>query len=280
MASPPGPDWRAQLAQILGAAGGLRGNRGFTERWAQLEAQQRQQQAQQAEQARQQEQLRLQQEGAQRATDQQRVQSLNALRQLLDVNQVEDQDEYTQREAFASQLAPSLGVDPGFITSLRPNPTRWEVKEAKTMLAEIQKQHKAEQLDMLRKDDATGSAPVFTLPKSGKQLTYAQLEQIAQAPVPRDRTTGRTVVLPAPATDKRGFATKDVTINGRRMLAGFDPDKNQYFAPGDVNTPLTGDIQEYQKPAPETATGLPPRIQQAVNAQSRGWDSLPIVKNV
>jgi hypothetical protein len=204
MSSPTGPDWKTLLPQLLGGVGGLTGNRGFSQRWQQLEQQQRQQQMQDAEEQRrqqdqqmQQQQLQMQQDAAKRAQEQQRIAGVNSIRQLLDVNQVADMDEYAQREAFASQLAPTLGVDPGFIQSLRPNPTRFEVNEAKKLLGEIDKTYAPAQLAMLEADDQTGAAPVFTL-KSGKQMTLGQLRQLAGTQ-PIDPKTGAGVSMRVPA---------------------------------------------------------------------------------
>ena len=84
--------------------------------------------------------------------------------------------------------------------------------------------------------------------------------QIGGEEVPFDevlRRAGMTADPNAPpvaAPDKRGFAPKDVTVNGKRILANFDPDKGLYYAPGS-ETPLAGDIQEYTKPAAPTEIG-------------------------
>lgn len=80
-------------------------------------------------------------------------------------------------------------------------------------------------------------------------------------------------------TDKRGFATKDVTVNGKRMLAGFDPDKNQYFAPGDMTTPLTGDIQEYTPPPTPSRADPTQRQDTRVDRIVAAFNAHPIVKN-
>jgi hypothetical protein len=197
MATPPKPDLAQMLPMILGQVGGLSGNRGFAKRWAELEQQKQQQQQQASEEERRRAQLQMQQDANQRAQEQQRIAGVNSIRQLLDVNQVADMDEYTQREAFASKLAPTLGVDPGFIQSLRPNPTRFEVNEAKKLLGEIDKTYAPAQLAMLETDDQTGSAPVFTL-KSGKQMTLGQLRQLAGTQ-PIDPKTGAGVSMRVPA---------------------------------------------------------------------------------
>lgn len=89
---------------------------------------------------------------------------------------------------------------------------------------------------------------------------------------------GKPILPTATNTDKRGFATKDITLNGKRMLAGYDPDTNAYYAPGDTKTPLTGNIQEYQKPT-TAGDGLTSRQQAQASAQSRTFESLPVVKN-
>lgn len=106
----------------------------------------------------------------------------------------------------------------------------------------------------------------------GQPLKPSQLREMFMAPA--ITMTGEPakpyVKPPTPLnTDKRGFITKDVTVNGQRTLAGFDPDTNQYYAPGNTKTPLTGDIQEYNKPQSQVSgmdTGGPESIADAIIA--------------
>jgi hypothetical protein len=188
----PGQDWRTVLPQILGAASGLRGNRGFAERWAELEAGERQRQAQAQQAATQAEQLGFQRDantraGAAetrataadtRAGQDQALQSAEAIRALLGDETIDDPEEYARREAFATSLAPRIGADVGYVQSLRPAPARFEVAAAKKKLAEITRTYRPDQLAMLESDDATGVAPTFQM-RSGPPLTLAQLRLLA-----------------------------------------------------------------------------------------------------
>jgi hypothetical protein len=96
----------------------------------------------------------------------------------------------------------------------------------------------------------------------GQPVKPSQIQAVAGAPT--------ITAPPKAAPDKRGFATKDITVNGKRMLAGFDPDTNQYYAPGDTKTPLTGNIQEYNKPQPQVPGMETSSPEDIANAIMRG----------
>lgn len=83
----------------------------------------------------------------------------------------------------------------------------------------------------------------FTHRVGNQTLTFDQLMQ--QAGMEKDPSYAAPAAKP---TDKRGFTPRDITLNGKRMLANFDPDTGQYYAVGDTQTPLKGDIQQYQRP--------------------------------
>jgi hypothetical protein len=76
----------------------------------------------------------------------------------------------------------------------------------------------------------------------GREVSFNEL--LAMAGMTVDPTAP-----PMPSSDKRGFAPKDITLNGKRMTANFDPDTGNYYAIGETKTPLAGEILEYQKPS-------------------------------
>jgi hypothetical protein len=105
----------------------------------------------------------------------------------------------------------------------------------------------------------------------GENLTLEEVLRRAELPgVPKPTVT---------STDKRGFTTRDVTVNGKRMLAGYDPDSNTYYAPGDTTTPLTGDIQEYNPPqAPPSQASADARTNSRIDRIVNSFNAHPIVK--
>src|SRR5688500_20039522 len=139
---PPGQDWRQWLPQALGAVGSLRGgSNAFTTRWRQLEQLEQQRQQQAAQEERQKALLTIQQNQDARAgrdqtlqEQQQRLSAVNSLRTLLEDPSIEDPALFDQRMSFASALAPQLGVEAGFLNTLRPAPTVFEQREAKRTL--------------------------------------------------------------------------------------------------------------------------------------------------
>jgi hypothetical protein len=67
----------------------------------------------------------------------------------------------------------------------------------------------------------------------GQPVKPSQIQAVAGAPT-----------ITAPPADRRGFTPREITVNGKRMLANFDPDTGQYYAVGSKE-PLSGDIQHY-----------------------------------
>lgn len=178
-------------------------------------------------------------------------------------------DNPSQIDAYINMVTPTakgFGVDSGALNALRPAPTTLQKKAAEKKLTALKSQYGEKWMQMggqFVHDLSNGEKAV----PFAKVLEYAGMTPDASAPP-----------LPGPNTDKRGFATKDVTVNGKRILAAFDPDTNQYYAPGDTKTPLAGDIQEYTKPT-TSADGLTPRQTQQVSAQARTYDTNQVVKN-
>lgn len=175
-----------KLAPIVAALGGLRGGgNAFMERWRELEQQKAQRQQQDEQAAIRDEQFGFQrdanaraQAGDVRAGQDQALQVANSVRGLLEDPTIDDPAIFDQRMQFASQLAPRLGVDPGFLQSLRPAPTVFQQRQARKKLKEIQSSYSASQLAMLESDDDTGAAPVFEV--GGEQLTLGQLRARAE----------------------------------------------------------------------------------------------------
>lgn len=88
---------------------------------------------------------------------------------------------------------------------------------------------------------------------------------------------GKPVVRVQKPPTPKALQAKDVVVNGQRVLAHFDPDTGLYFAPGS-DQPLQNP-QPYVPPRDVPAPGsLPTAVQRRVDAQAKGFDSLPIVK--
>jgi hypothetical protein len=67
----------------------------------------------------------------------------------------------------------------------------------------------------------------------GQPVKPSQIQAVAGAPT-----------ITAPQADRRAFTPADITVNGNRMRANYDPDTGLYYAVGS-KAPLTGDIQHY-----------------------------------
>ena len=154
-------------------------------------------------------------------------------------------DSLTQTYAQAAIVA---GISPSAITSIA-------AKAAPTSEALIGKQVKkviaTTHPDVLQRWLDTNASLV--VPGQALPLPPAVWTRFISAG--QDPITGKmTVFYQKPeSTDKRGFMPEEVTVNGKRMPAGYDPDTNTYYATG-TKTPLTGDIQKYTRP-PAGQTG-------------------------
>lgn len=157
-----------------------------------------------------------------RETQQQQLNAVNSFRQLLEDPNIDDPTLFDQRLQFATQYAPTLGVDPGFLQSLRPAPTVFQQREARAKLKEIAGAYSAQQMTMLEADDQTGSAPLFTL-KSGEKLTIAQLRERAgtQPVMPDGRPASlRTQIKPdVPNTPEEQFYQQFASERGKKSFA-------------------------------------------------------------
>lgn len=119
------------LDQIGLMLGGLnpRGGGSFLRGYTRAQQEREQREAIAAQQRRQEEQLRIQQAQEARAQEvlehqrqQQRLQGLNSIREMLQDPDLDDPLEFQSRLTFAKQFAPQLGIDPGFVDTLRPTP--------------------------------------------------------------------------------------------------------------------------------------------------------------
>ncbi|MEY2873005.1 MAG: hypothetical protein RLZZ373_376 [Pseudomonadota bacterium] len=135
----------------------------------------------------------------------------------------------------------TLGINEQDLRALAPAPTTLQTKAAKKKLAELDKLHGTKLMEM-------GPQFTYRLPGEENPITFDEL--LSRAGQARDPNY---VAPPAVATDKRGFVAKDITLNGKRMTANYDPDTGNYYAVGDTKTPLTGTILEYQRPPQSTA---------------------------
>lgn len=198
---------RNALPQILGAAGGLTGSpasQGFAQRWAELEEMDRRRQQQAAQQQIQQEQIGFQrdantraQSADQRAQQDQLLQTVGSVRQFLGDESIETPEAYAQREQMILGLAPRLGLDAGFVQSLRPAPSVYQQRAVRKKLKDIEGQYTAAQRAMFEADDEAGAAPTFPVPGFDKPLTIAQMRELAGTQAVT--ATGRPMSMRPPA---------------------------------------------------------------------------------
>lgn len=139
-----------ELAPLLGGLGGATGGgNGFLRGWmrAQQEAEQRRLQQEQMGMLQEDRDFRRQQAVSQderasaadaRAEQDQAIQIAQTFRDLLGDETIDDPDAFNQRLTFASQFAPKLGVEPGFLESLRPAPTVFQRRKAAKLLKTIE----------------------------------------------------------------------------------------------------------------------------------------------
>ena len=150
-------DIRSLIPLIGGAGGALghnpQGGSAFLSGWMQAkqahEAELQRQQEQslkQQENTRAQEQLKLQQAAGERAQQDQYLQSVNSVRQLLGDTSIETPEDYAQRESFVMNLAPKLGVDTGFVQSLRPKPDTFTRRKIQKVYDQFMKLPETERL--------------------------------------------------------------------------------------------------------------------------------------
>lgn len=158
----------------------------------------------------------------------------------------------------------------GAIPNMAPAISRRQKKLAEDVYARAEKTYGAE---AVANDGITLTVEPFG------QVKPSQLRAMFSAPATTATGEPAKPYIKPTDTDKRGFATKDVVVNGKRILAGYDPDTNTYYAPGDMKTPLTGTIQEYSKPDAKAAdqaqeTAERARLVKAVVANPDLYDRL------
>src|SRR5262245_51373380 len=145
------------LIPLIGGASGLGGNphagQGFLQGWMQAKQQHDQHLQQQQETERQKtadkraaDELKLRQDADARAQQDQYLQGVNSIRQLLGDQTIDTPEEYGQREAFVMGMAPKLGVDTGFVQSLRPKPTEFTRRKIQKVYDKFEKMPEAERL--------------------------------------------------------------------------------------------------------------------------------------
>ncbi len=232
-----------------------------------------------------------QQQGRQTAQDQRQVnqdaraQAQQTWNQKYQQGQL-DNDKLQRRQAFMKQFgdaigtlddpeavkaltdlyrgqAQAYGVDPASLdayASSAVTPSKLQTKAAEKKLKAFQDLHGAKWTE-------EGPKWMFTM-SGGERIDFTELlRRSGQETNPNAKPS-----LPL-ATDKRGFAAKEITLDGKRMMANFDPDNGNYFAVGDPKTPLVGEILDYQKP--DTSGGTRPMTDgqraQVIGSRRSAW---------
>lgn len=283
---PPAPtgNWQSQLAPIVGALGGLRGNTGFAKRWAQLEEQDRQRKTQQTQLGMQQQQLGFQRdantragEANTRANQDQLIQQVGAIRQLLGDETITDPEQYNQREAFALNLAPRMGVDTGFVQSLRPAPDTFTKRKIKAVYDKFEKLPQGEREAFEASGMWNINGQPYTPAQARQALGFGGVNAQGQpfaftAPPPKPDAVNTPEERIANALRSGDTATVKLEEDALRRVG------EARRQPGDP------ELKDIQKQIAEMRlqqmqqSGLSPRVQSAVGSQAKGWDSLPIVK--
>lgn len=144
-------------------------------------------------------------------------------------------------DAYLSMMVPegqAAGLRPdvlrGYATQILA-PSRMQQRNAKAYVEGLAKQHGAKWME-------TAASMMHTVPGSEQPITFDQLLKVAGTP--RDPNYAPPQ---AQKTDRRGFTPVDITVNGKRQSANFDPDTGLYYGIGS-DQPLSGDIQKYEKP--------------------------------
>jgi len=291
------PGLGQQLPQILGALNSLRGGGGaFAQRWRELEAQAQQQKLQEqqlAEQTRRgqsaddraQQGLMLQADAAERARQGQAISGVNSIRQLLEDETLDSPEAYDSREAFALNTAPLMGIDPGFVKTLRPQPTVFQTRQAKKKLAEIEKAYNPAQLMELEQ------GAVFDL--GGERLTIAQLRERAGTAALDAQTGQPRAVVPTVRPDvpnspeerladaiRRGD-TQEIAVlsQAAETIAGARRKPEDQELSG-INKQLAQMRLEAAQRAATATAALPAPLQRRVDMKARAFDQQPVVKRI
>lgn len=180
-------------------------------------------------------------------------------------------DPVAGEQQFQSQIGPvaeAAGMAPGALDAYMPRDLTGHISQRNLKAAQTWAQHivltvlpaarKAAAEDGQVLDDTTVSQQWDTVPpavqaialaqghKAGTSITLSEIQGVAALPEYITRPSG---------TRRKGASNlvpKDVSVNGKRRLVNYDPEKGEYYNIGSPD-PITEDIQEYDKPTASSA---------------------------
>jgi hypothetical protein len=266
--------------QIAGAIGGMNphGGNAFMRGWqrAQQELQQRKQMELQSAQqqqhgAMQQEQLGFQRDANTRANQDQtmqqqaqQVQAVNSLRTLLGDESIDDPTVFDERMTFAQNLAPNMGVDPGFLQTLRPTPDTFAKRKLKKLLGDLDKKTVQERQSF----EAGGKWRL----SNGQEYTVAQAREALG--VGGMNAAGEPFAFTAP---EKVASANPATAGSFEEYVNLPKDQ-QELRLQQRKAFMQADDKQPQITVNAGGQGLPPATVRRVDAKTRAFESLPIVK--
>jgi len=152
------------------------------------------------------------------------------------LEQMDDPAAVDALTAMYSRSAAAVGLQPGDLQTYarqRATPTRLQRRGAEKVIKALK--------DQYGQDKWMEMGARFQHEIGGERIAFDEV--LRRAGMVTDPNAP-----PLLRADKRGFTPKEITLNGKRMMANFDPDSGQYYAVGDTETPLQGEILEYQRP--------------------------------
>jgi len=282
-------DW-SKLALLggLSPSGGAPFLRGYTRG----QEERRQQQEREDQRRRQDELLKIQQAQEQRAVEDQQMQrqqqmltGVRSIRQLLEDPSIDDPALFDQRMTFAQQFAPMVGVDPGFVQSLRPAPDVFAKRKLTKLLDDFEKRPMSERQQ--------AEAAIYW-EVGGQRYTPAQARQMLGRGGMDTRTGQPFAFTPTPEQDtpntpeeqfyqryaterdKPSFAALSTSEQAAARTAWTKADDK----PPDPTLQAIRELTLAQQRTAQTMAALPPRLQRQVDTQTKGFDSQPVVKQV
>lgn len=289
------------LAPLLGGLGGATGGgNGFLRGWqrAQQESEQRRLQQEQMGMAREDRDFRRQQAASTeqraqsaetRAEQDQAIQIAQTFRELLGDETIDDPEAFNQRLTFASQFAPTLGVETGFLESLRPAPTVFQRRKAAKLLKSIETDPQIKRLVDAGEDigaivyEREDLGPNPERPDGKPLWSIGEIHRLAQRPTPAQPLPKVPPKADAPNTLEEKLADAirrgdqaeiDVLTKAAETISGARR------APDD---PVLGELRQLrleQQRAGQNSTALPPSVQRRVDMKTRGFDAQPVVKRI